>query len=242
MDDDEASLTPILEELRKGEMLLLGGFELHKLDDSSFHKLCLTLATNTKVLYLDLFGHNITFQGVKSLCTIFETNTTINVLNLNCVTVNDDGAELLGDMLATNDSLDKLLLFRANIFQRGVEALCRGLATNTSLTTLTLYDNHLGDGSAPAISHLISTNTTLCDLSLGKNGITSEGVKIILEGLTLNPFLRVRGLSSDYPIAKTLKNRNKKNKRQCLVTLFYLMCQKVYSQRNAKRPFHEITQ
>ena len=142
---------------------------------------------STKLLYLNLFGNQITDAGVASLSDALKQSTCqLTTLDLDDNQITDDGVATLSEALKQSTCPLATLVLRYNqITDAGVASLSEALKQSTcQLTTLDLTHNQITDDGFATLSEALKQSTCqLATLDLSYNQITDDGVASLSEAL-----------------------------------------------------------
>lgn len=179
--------------------------------------LCHGIATNKKLISLDLSSSKIGSEGTSLLVEALSKNSTLLKLNISNNDVEDEGLLLLAKCMKENATLTHLNLsindFRrigtssvasaitfsclsdidlsgCSLSQGGVKALCISLRNNNSVEKLNLNNCRLGDADAQEISSALLENKTLKVLEMDDNKFEAQGLISISEMILQNPPLQ----------------------------------------------------
>ena len=145
------------------------------------------LLVSTKLLYLDLFGNQITDAGVASLSEALKQSTCqLTQLFLSDNQITDDGVASLSEALKQPTcQLTTLDLVSNKITDDGVASLIEALKQSTcKLTELYLNDNQITDDGVASLSEALQQSTCqLRTLVLTGSKITDDGVASLSEAL-----------------------------------------------------------
>ena len=145
------------------------------------------LLVSTKLLYLDLFGNQITDAGVASLSEALKQSTCqLTQLFLSDNQITDDGVASLSEALKQPTcQLTTLDLVSNKITDDGVASLIEALKQSTcKLTELYLNDNQITDDGVASLSEALQQSTCqLRTLVLAGSKITDDGVASLSEAL-----------------------------------------------------------
>ena len=142
---------------------------------------------STKLLYLSLFGNQITDAGVASLSEALKQSTCqLTTLDLAGNKITDDGVASLSEALKQSTcQLTTLDLAGNKITDDGVASLSEALKQSTcKLTELYLNDNQITDDGLASLSEALKQSACqLTTLDLCSNQITDDGVASLSEAL-----------------------------------------------------------
>lgn len=95
------------------------------------------------------------------------------------------GARSFADMLRVNRVLTGLVFEGNRIGAEGGMYLCEALENNHSLTRLNVASCNLRKTGGLSISSMLRKNSALEELIVKKNGLTSQGIQVIIPPLVL---------------------------------------------------------
>ena len=96
-------------------------------------------------------------------------------------------------LIANSKSLLYLYLYNCSIGDKEVSDITNSLMLNNTFMSLSFFNNHLiSSASAETLSELIISNSTLAFLSIRGTSISSEGVLLLLQSLSVNKRLKLR--------------------------------------------------
>ncbi|MFD7131614.1 gala protein [Streptomyces sp. NPDC059894] len=101
--------------------------------------------------------------------------------------IGDDGASTVARALADGHGLRTLYLGCNRIGPEGAAALATALSTDDTVRALWLKRNPVGDDGALALAAMLRRNTTLRTLDLVNTGLTTAGLRVLLDALTGRP-------------------------------------------------------
>jgi Ran GTPase-activating protein (RanGAP) involved in mRNA processing and transport len=125
---------------------------------------------------LELWGNEITSQGVSILANVLHNNTTLKELRLSDNHVSDSGIQHLARILSINSSnLKGLDLDSNSITDEGAQYLSEMLKMNSRLTYLRLSKNKIGNQGVQLLANALAQHSTsLKELSLSMNCSMSD--------------------------------------------------------------------
>lgn len=145
----------------------------------------------------------------------------------NFIRIGDEGAIAIANGLSQNRHLQRLTLGSQRIESEGAKALCAALKGHPTLHRfdLGLYvstadmgelPNRIEDAGAVAVAELMKDNQLLKSVSVSHTGLTTVGVKAVIEAaLTCNSLIDVeiveKGLFTDRNLHDRLRLHLKKN-------------------------------
>lgn len=143
------------------------------------------------------------------------------------VRIGDEGAIAIAKGLSQNRHLQRLVLGSQQIESEGAKALCAALKGHPTLHRFDLgmylstadmgeLPNRIEDAGAVAVAELMKDNQVLKSVSVSHNGLTTAGVKAVIEAsLTCNSLIDVeiveKGLFIDRELHDRLRLHLKKN-------------------------------
>ena len=129
------------------------------------------------------------------LCDLFSAllhNEIVKSLRIQDTQLTQECISSLCNLLANNQSLTFLDLDDCSIGDKEVSDITNSLMLNNTLETLVLFDNPLiTSASAETLSELIINNSTLTTLHLRYTSMSSEGVLLLLQSLSVNKRLKL---------------------------------------------------
>ena len=159
------------------------------------------IAKSSPDVLCDLFSALLHNKIVKSL-RIYNTQLTQECISSLC------------NLLANNKSLTFLDLDNCSIGDKEVSDIINSVMLNNTLKTLAFYHNLLiSSVSAETLSELIINNSTLTRLSIRDTSMSSEGVLLLLQSLSVNKRLKLelskkhKDTCRTYPDYDQLKDR-----------------------------------
>ncbi|XP_019861670.1 PREDICTED: uncharacterized protein LOC109590192 [Amphimedon queenslandica] len=125
---------------------------------------------------------------VCDLLPVLVQNEKVNHLTIRDTQLTQDCISSLCNLLANNKSLMELDLINCSIDDKAVADITNVLQThNNTLRGLFFLDNpRITSVSAQSLSELIINNSTLIGLQITDTSISSEGILLILQSLTIN--------------------------------------------------------
>ncbi len=157
------------------------------------------LRVNRTLQELDLSNNLIDASALSCIAKGLRHNTGLVKLSLpGCsVSVTEDNGTLLVEMLKENRTLQELDLSHNCIGDNGLGYIAKGLRHNTGLVKLSLrvHSANVTKDIAPLLEEMLKANSTLEELDLSdNNGISTEGLLALGEGLRTNRGLKVLNL------------------------------------------------
>ena len=129
---------------------------------------------------------------VYDLLPVLLQNEKVKLLRIRDTPLTQDCISSLCNLLANNKSLVDLFLTNCSIDDKAVADITNVLQThNNTLKGLSFLDNpRITSVSAQSLSELIINNSTLTLLSVRHTSVSSAGILIILQSLTINKNLK----------------------------------------------------
>ncbi|GAB7106770.1 hypothetical protein JCM4814A_50840 [Streptomyces phaeofaciens JCM 4814] len=187
---DPAALEPLLDRLRSAQPVAA---------DETF-----PLGTVRADGRIDLCKQGLGTVGAARLMPVAAASAHATHILLGTNAVGDDGARSVADALTTHGhGIHTLYLGCNRIGPDGVTALTDALTTDDTVHALWLKRNPVGDAGARAIAAMLRRNTTLRTLDLVNTGLTTDGLRALLDALTGRPgpverlFVGGNGLTAD---------------------------------------------
>uniref|UniRef100_A0A1X7U8D8 SH3 domain-containing protein n=1 Tax=Amphimedon queenslandica TaxID=400682 RepID=A0A1X7U8D8_AMPQE len=130
---------------------------------------------------------------VCDLLPVLLQNEKVKYLRIQDTQLTQDCISSLCNLLANNKSLLELFLTNCSIDDKAVADITNVLQThNNTLLSLTFYKNPgITSVSAQSLSELIINNSTLTGLEVRNTSISSDGILIILQSLTINKNIKL---------------------------------------------------
>ena len=143
-------------------------------------------------------NHN-TIKIVKSspdvMCDLFSAllhNKIVIFLTIQDTQLTQECISSLCNLLANNQSLAYLDLNNCSIGDKEVSDITKSLMLNNTLKELVFFKNPLiSSASAETLSKLIINNSTLTKISIRGTSISSKGVLLLLQSLSVNKRLKL---------------------------------------------------
>ncbi|XP_019858258.1 PREDICTED: uncharacterized protein LOC109586505 isoform X2 [Amphimedon queenslandica] len=134
---------------------------------------------------------NIIKSSPDVVCDLFPVllqNNKVTYLRIQETQLTQDCISSLCNLLANNKSLLNLHFVICSVDDKAVSDISNALQThNNTLLTLTLFNNpHITSVSAQSLYELIINNSTLIGLEVRGTSISSDGIVLILQSLTIN--------------------------------------------------------
>ncbi|XP_019858256.1 PREDICTED: uncharacterized protein LOC109586504 [Amphimedon queenslandica] len=125
---------------------------------------------------------------VCDLLPVLLQNEKVEYLRIQDTQLTQDCISSLCNLLANNKSLLNLFLINCSIDDKAVADITNVLQThnNTLFGLFFLKNPRITSVSAQSLSELIINNSTLTELQIGHNSISSDGILLILQSLTIN--------------------------------------------------------
>ncbi|HEX2316670.1 MAG TPA: gala protein, partial [Thermomonospora sp.] len=152
---------------------------------------------------VDLCKQGLGPEGVARLLPVALGSPHARHLLLGTNGIGDAGAAALAGALTPGHGLETLYLGCNRIGVEGVEALARALEGDGTVRALWLKRNPVGDAGVRAVAAMLRSNTTIRTLDLVNTGLTTEGLRVLLDALAgrARPverlFLGGNGLTAD---------------------------------------------
>ena len=135
-----------------------------------------------KIDELDLWGYNMTSEGVGEVMSGLSCNHTLRKMDLSGNKIGSEGAVAVATMLKRNSSLEILGLDSCNIGSSGGAELGIALVMNKTLRLLWLSRNAIGYGGVKGLCVGLENNSSLEELNLsGDESLGEEGVSLLLK-------------------------------------------------------------
>ena len=130
---------------------------------------------------------------VCDLLPLLVQNEKMRHLKIRDTQLTQDCISSLCNLLANNKSLIDLILINCSIDDKAVADITNVLQThNNTLLGLTFLRNpRITSVSAQSLSELIINNLTLIKLSVRDTSISSDGILVILQSLTINKSIKL---------------------------------------------------
>ena len=130
---------------------------------------------------------------VCDLLPVLLQNEKVKYLEIEDTQLTQDCISSLCNLLANNKSLENLFLTNCSIDDKAVADITNVLQThNNTLIGLTFFKNPLiSSVSAQSLSELIINNSTLTDLQISHTSISSDGIILILQSLSINKNIKL---------------------------------------------------
>ncbi len=197
---DPAGLEPLLDRLRSARAVE---------DDETF-----PLGTLRADGRVDLCKQGLGAAGAARLMPVAASSPHARHLLLGTNAIGDEGASTVAGSLADGHGLDTLYLGCNRIGPEGAGALADALSADSTVRALWLKRNPVGDAGALALAAMLRRNTTLRTLDLVNTGVTTDGLRALLDALTHRPrpverlFLGGNGLTADAagPLASLIRD------------------------------------
>ncbi|KNC97964.1 uncharacterized protein SPPG_06952 [Spizellomyces punctatus DAOM BR117] len=177
----------------KGEEIVMPH---HGLGPKGAHALAQVLEGNTTLKRIDLTNNWIESGGAY-LGRSLQINRALVYLNLTGNRLGYEGSHEIAEMLQFNASLKTLILKDNKLGDREAQLFSEGLRQNSCLQVLDLSYNEIGDIGAIALGVGLVGNDALKELNLGWNQIRHRGIAGLLNGLKDNLILTHLNLESN---------------------------------------------
>ena len=130
---------------------------------------------------------------VCDLLPVLLQNEKVKYLTIQDTQLTQDCISSLCNLLANNKSLVDLFLINCSIDDKAVADITNVLQThNNTLLTLSFLSNPLiSSVSAQSLSELIINNSTLTGLDVRDTSISSDGILLILQSLSINKNIKL---------------------------------------------------
>ena len=129
------------------------------------------------------------------VCDLFSVllhNKIVTDLRIYDTQLTQECISSLCNLLANNQSLTFLDLCNCSIGDKEVSDITNSLMLNNTLKGLVFFKNPLiSSASAETLSELIINNSTLTRLEVRDNSMSSEGVLLLLQSLSVNKRLKL---------------------------------------------------
>lgn len=152
---------------------------------------------------VDLCKQGLGAAGAARLMPVAATSPHARHILLGTNAIGNEGASTVARSLADGHGLHTLYLGCNRIGPEGAVALADALSADETVRALWLKRNPVGDDGAFALAAMLRRNTTLRTLDLVNTGLTTEGLRALLDALTGRPrpverlFLGGNGLTAD---------------------------------------------
>ena len=144
---------------------------------------------------VDLTNNSGSCAGAVALAQGLHHNSTPTELKMSNNSISDAGAVAVAQALHHNFTSTGLYLSNNGISDAGAVALAQALHHNSTLTELYLPTNSISDAGAVALAEALHHNSTLTKLYLyGNDGIGEEGIRQLVQALTVNTSVMRGGL------------------------------------------------
>ena len=129
------------------------------------------------------------------LCDLFSAllhNEIVTTLSVYDTQLTQECISSLCNLLADSKSLTELQLHNCSIGDKEVSDITKSLMLNNTLKILVFFkDLLISSASAETLSELIINNSTLTKLEVRNTSISSEGVLLLLQSLSVNKKLKL---------------------------------------------------
>jgi Ran GTPase-activating protein (RanGAP) involved in mRNA processing and transport len=178
-------LHPVLQELGHNTRVTKLTIRKSTWSRENAHQLQAALRQNTALQYLNLTSSALESAGLAEIAPVLYRNTSIKTLDLSDNGLDDiESANLLRELLRRNKSITSLCI-GSNAFGRNAAAtrsILEGVRCNTALQQLDLLRCDLDDRGVSILANALAIrNAGMLELDLGWNGITSVGVRALVE-------------------------------------------------------------
>ncbi|CAF4624985.1 unnamed protein product, partial [Didymodactylos carnosus] len=114
-----AKLQPAVQQLQKPNLAPPYKQNLSQKENKIVEK----LRSNDQTLEtLNIWGNNISSEGVKALAEALKTNQTLATLDIRNNNISSEGAKAIAEALKTNETLETLNMYTNNISSEGAKA------------------------------------------------------------------------------------------------------------------------
>ena len=152
---------------------------------------------------------------VCDLLPVLLQNEKVKYLTIEDTQLTQDCISSLCNLLANNKSLIQLVLTNCSIDDKAVADITNVLQThNNTLRKLAFFNNPLiSSVSAQSLSELIINNSTLTALDVRYTSISSNGILLILQSLSINKNIKLyldmkhKGTCTEYHDYNIIKDR-----------------------------------
>ncbi|WP_077801165.1 gala protein [Streptomyces sp. JHA26] len=152
---------------------------------------------------VDLCKQGLGAAGAARLVPVAAASPPARHILLGTNAIGDEGASTVARALGDDHGLRTLYLGCNRIGPEGVAALADALSADATVRALWLKRNPVGDDGALALAAMLRRNTTVRTLDLVNTGLTTTGLRALLDALTGRPrpverlFLGGNGLTAD---------------------------------------------
>ena len=164
------------------------GVELITPSSVQCHEVLSILQDNHKTI-------KITKSSPDVVCDLFSAllhNKIVKNLRIQDTQLTQECISSLCNLLANSKSLLYLQLCNCSIGDKEVSDITNSLMLNNTLEALVLFDNPLiSSASAETLSKLVINNSTLTSLEVKETSVSSEGVLLLLQSLSVNKRLKL---------------------------------------------------
>ena len=146
---------------------------------------------------------SLSHGDLEDLCKGLSRSKTIQTLKLELIECNDDGAVHIALLMAKNQHLKRLEIAANNFGARAAQVLSGALHKSTlsefslSATQLDNHDRQVGNEGARYFGICLREDPPLKSFALKQNGVSAEGLYMILDGMKTNSNLCSLDLSSN---------------------------------------------
>jgi hypothetical protein len=186
VDTRTVGFQPVLRELERNTIVTSLAIRYSKLSRENVRQVKSMLRQNTALQCLDLTSSGLESTGLEEIASVLYRNTSIKTLDLSYNGLGGiETANVLRELLRRNKTITSLSIARC-VFGESVAAVrsfADGVLCNTTLQKLDLSVCHLGDEGISFLANALAIrNTSILELDLGWNGITSVGVRALVDG------------------------------------------------------------
>ena len=135
------------------------------------------LARAPALAHLNLRYNRVSPAALPALVAAIDAHPALASVDLWANPIGDDGAALVAPLLRR---LSAVNLGQGGVGDAGAAAIAEALRGNTALRTLMLTNNRIRDAGAAALAAALP-GTQITDLNLYWNGITSAGIKVLIQ-------------------------------------------------------------
>jgi Ran GTPase-activating protein (RanGAP) involved in mRNA processing and transport len=192
--DQPLGLTSVLEALGRKTTLTMLTIVGCRLRIDQTRKLHTVLHKHQELQSLDLTSKYFTSSDLAELGPALYEHGSIKTLSMSYNGVDDtvsQSAEILGTIIRRNKTMTKLVMYGSRFGGPSaaptvVRCIADGLSSNTSLQEFVLANCQLGDEGVTLLAQGLgsrSRNSSLQKLDLGNNGISSTGIRALLDAI-----------------------------------------------------------
>ncbi len=150
---------------------------------------------------------NINYNLISNIIFAIQNLKKIRILNLESCKLNDNHIKIITEGIKENKSIVALLLRKNEISSQGAFYISDYLNNNTNLRQLFLGDNNINDDGLKSLLNILSVNNkNITNLDLSNNNFKLNDFNYLINYLKTNPILNSLDISGNKLDLKSIVN------------------------------------